>query len=168
MPITNADISFKLSGGAANADPLAALGGAKSSVAIVTNTLNNLFATASAAELSAGSVKYACVYIHNLNGSVACTAGVVYLSLNTPSADTTVEIGLGTSAVNGTEQTIANTNTAPSGVSFSAPSTAGTGISVPDIPAGQHKAVWVKLTINAGASAFENDGCTLAYQCASV
>ena len=168
MPITTSDISFKLSGGSENANPLAALGGTKSATAVINNTLNNLFATASVAELASGSVKYACIYIDNTHGSISCTAGVVYLLINTPSIDSAVAIGLGTSAVNGVEQTIADVNTAPSGVSFSSPSAVGSGISVPDIPAGQHQALWIALTINAGAAAFENDGCTLAYQCASL
>ena len=47
---------------------------------------------------------------------------VIWIASNTPSADTTIEIALGSSAINGTEQTIANENTAPTGVTFSAPS----------------------------------------------
>ena len=47
---------------------------------------------------------------------------VIWIASNTPSADTTIEIALGSSAVNGTEQTIANESTAPTGVTFSAPS----------------------------------------------
>jgi hypothetical protein len=44
---------------------------------------------------------------------------VVWISSNTPASDTQIAIGVGTAAVNGTEQTVANESTAPSGVTFS-------------------------------------------------
>ena len=50
----------------------------------------------------------------------------ILIVTNTPSTDTSIEIALGSSAVNGTEQTIANENTAPTGVTFSSPSSLGT------------------------------------------
>ena len=34
-----------------------------------------------------------------------------------------------------------------------------------DIPAGQHKAVWIKRIVNAGAAAYNSDGCTLTTKC---
>ena len=63
----------------------------------------------------------------------------------------------------GNEQTVADEQTAPSGVSFSAPSNFAGGLSIGDIPAGSHKAVWARRTVTAGAAAV-NDTATLRVQ----
>ncbi len=76
-------------------------------------------------------------------------------------ATPTADIGLGSSAVNGTEQTIANEGTAPTSVTFSAPATKGAGLSIGNIPAGQHKAIWVRRTITAGAAANNLDNVVI-------
>jgi hypothetical protein len=62
--------------------------------------------------------------------------------------------------VNGTEQTVADEQTAPSGVTFSQPANKGAGIALGSIPAGQHRAVWV-LRIVAAAAPANNDAYTL-------
>ena len=89
----------------------------------------------------------------------------LWISSNTPSAYSTVEIALGSSAVNATEQTVADENTAPTGVTFSAPSTEGASLVIGDIPAGQHKAFWIKRIITAGATAYNSDSATLTVKC---
>lgn len=164
MPIISTDIQYRLSGGAGNSDPNAALGGAKSSTSVGTG-LHNLFDIVSSAESSSGDTEYRCVYVHNNHGSLTMQNSVIWIASNTPSADTSIEIALGSSAVNGTEQTIANENTAPTGVTFSAPSSFGTALSIGDIPAGQHKAVWIKRIVNASAAAYNDDSATIRVQC---
>lgn len=163
MPIVSGDLSVRLSGGAANADPNAALGGAKSSTAVGTG-IHNLFDQVSSAETTAGDTEYRCIYIHNGHGTLTWTSPVVWISSNTPSTDTSVEIAVGSAAVNGTEQTVADESTAPSGVTFSAPSSFGAGLSLGDIPAGQHKAVWIKRIVNASAGAYSDDQATINFQ----
>lgn len=148
MPIISTDIKYRLSGGASNTDPAAALGGAKSS----TDAGSTIFDDVSSAEASAGDTEYRCVYVHNNHGTLTLQGAKVWIQTQTPSADTDVAIGLGSSAVNGTEQTVANEGTAPTSVTFSAPSSFAGGISIGDIPAGQHKAVWIRRTVNAGAA----------------
>ena len=125
MPITSTDLKFHLSGGAANSDPNAALGGAISTTQIVDATVANLFDNVSSAESAAGDTEYRCFYVKNTHATLTLQAAKVYIQTNTPSADTSAEIGLGTSAVNGTEQTVANESTAPSAVTFS--TAAGSG-----------------------------------------
>ncbi len=164
MAIISTDIQYRLSGGAANSDPNASLGDAKSSNAVGAG-LHNLFDIVSSAEASAGDTEYRCVYVHNNHGSLTMQSSKIWIATNTPSTDTTVEIALGSSAVNGTEQTIANENTAPTGVTFSAPASEGAALSIGDIPAGQHKAVWIKRIVNTGAAAYNSDGCTLTTKC---
>lgn len=157
MPITSTDLKFHLSGGAANSDPNAALGGAISTTQIVDATVANLFDNVSSAESAAGDTEYRCFYVKNTHATLTLQAAKVYIQTNTPSADTSAEIGLGTSAVNGTEQTVANESTAPSGVTFSSAAGSGNALSIGNIPAGQHKAIWLKRIVNAAAAAYNSD-----------
>jgi len=161
MAIVAGDIDFRLSGGAANSDPDAALGGAKSSTELTDATLENLFSNAPAAESEAGSVKYRCFYVHNNHGSLALQNAEIWISANTPSGDTVAAIGLGTSAVNGTEQTVADEDTAPSGVTFSSADGQDNALSIGNIPADEHKAIWVRRTISAGAGAYNPDNMVI-------
>ena len=164
MPIISTDIVYRLSGGAGNSDPNASLGGVKSSTAVGAG-LHNLFDVVSSAEASTGDTEYRCVYVHNNHGTLTMQSAKIWISSNTPSTDTTVEIALGSSAVNATEQTVANESTSPTGVTFSAPANEGASLSIGDIPAGEHKAVWIKRIVNTGAAAYNNDTATLTVKC---
>ena len=157
MPITSTDLKFHLSGGAANSDPNAALGGVISTTQIVDATVANLFDNVGSAESAAGDTEYRCFYVKNTHATLTLQAAKVYIQTNTPSADTSAEIGLGTSAVNGTEQTVANESTAPSAVTFSSAAGSGNALSIGNIPAGQHKAIWLKRIVNAAAAAYNSD-----------
>lgn len=150
MAIQSTDIKFRLSGGASNAVPASSLGGVKSSVEAVGSTI---FDSVSGAESAAGSVEYRLLYVHNAHASLPLENAIAWLSANTPSATTTVDIGLGSSAINGTEQTVASETAAPSGVTFSAAATKGAGLALGTIPAGQSRAVWLRRTVNAATGA---------------
>ena len=159
MPIIASEIQYRLSGGAANSNPNASLGGVKSSTAWT----STLFDDVSSAEATAGSVEYRCFYVHNANATLTLIAPKVWIQTNTPSATTTVAIGLGSSVQGGTEQTVANEATAPSAVSFTEPADFASGIALGDIPAGGHRAVWIRRTVNAGTAAIA-DSFTLRVQ----
>ena len=156
MPILTSDILFKQSG-ASN------LGGAISGTDVST-ALHGLFDVVSGPESLAGDVEYRCIYVKNNHGTLTLYNAVAFIQTNTPSGYTSCDIGLGTSAINGTEQTIANESAAPSGVSFSAPSAYASGLLIGDLAPGATKAIWIRRTINAGAVAYNNDGMTLAVQ----
>lgn len=158
MAIVSSDIKYRLSGGSSNTDPAASLGGVKSST-----DASNYFDDVSSAEASSGDTEYRCIYVHNNHGTLTLQGAKIWIQTQTPSADTDVAIGLGSSAVNGTEQTVANESTAPTSVTFSQPSSFAGGLSIGDIPAGQHKAVWVRRTVNAAAAA-ASDSFTLRVQ----
>ena len=158
MAIVSTDIQYRLSGGSSNSNPAASLGGVKSSTAA-----SNYFDDVSSAEASAGDTEYRCVYVHNNHGTLSLIGAKVFIQTNTPSSDTDVAIGLGSSAINGTEQTVTDESTAPTGVSFSAPTTFAGGLAIGDLAAGAHKAVWVRRTVNAGAAAYA-DSFTLRVQ----
>ena len=164
MAIISTDIVYRLSGGSGNTDPNASLGGVKSSTAIGTG-LHNLFDLVGSAESSAGDSEYRCFYVHNAHATLTMQNSVIWIQSNTTSADTSIEIALGSSAVNGTEQTVANESTTPTGVTFSSPANQGAALSIGNIPPGEHKAIWVKRIVNAGAAAFNNDTATIRVLC---
>lgn len=159
MAILSTDIKYKLSGGALNTAPNASLGGAKSS----TDVPPGIFDDVSSAEASAGSVEYRCVYVHNNHLTLSLLLAKLWIQANTPSASTDVAVGLGSSGLNAIEQTVATEVTAPTGVIFSSPAAFASGLSLGDLPAGQHFAVWVRRTVTAGAAA-ASDTFTLRVQ----
>lgn len=156
MPIISTDIKYRLSGGSANTDPAASLGGVKSSTGMPSGLLD----TVTSGEAASGDTEYRAFYVHNAHATLTLEAAKLWIQANTPSADTTLEVGLGTSAVNATEQTIANEGVAPSGVTFVAAADEAGAISLGDIPAGQHRAVWLKRIVSAAAAA-SNDTANL-------
>ena len=162
MPIASADIKFRLSGGAGNTDVNLSLGGAKSSTEVTTNVVDNLFDSVSGTESAAGDIEYRCIYFHNNHGSLTAQNSKVYLTSNTTSANDTLDLAAGTAAINATEQTVADETTAPTGVSWVTNATSyATGVSLGNIPFGQHKAIWIRRTVDAGASAADANAATL-------
>lgn len=157
MAIIAGDIKLYLSGGASNADPNLSLGGIISSTEIVDATLHNLFDIVSSAEGTAGDTEYRCFYIKNTHATLTLQSAKEYIKTQTPDADTSAEIGLGTAAINGNEQSVVNENTAPVGVTFTALTGTGNALAIGDIPAGQHMAIWVKRIVTAGAAAVNAD-----------
>jgi hypothetical protein len=144
MAILSTDIVFRLSGGAANASLPASLGGTKSAT-VVPATATGHFDTVTGAESTAGDVEYRCIYLHN-NSAQTLIGAYVAVQSDTPEASTTIAVGVGTSAVNATEQTVGDENTAPAGVTF------GTSATLGDIPGSQGRAFWIRRTTTAGAS----------------
>ena len=157
MAIVNTDLVLRLSGGAGNTDPNAALGGVKSSTAVTDNSLNNFWDNVSGTESAAGDTEYRCGYFHNAHATLTAENVRIYISTDTTSATEEVDIGLGTAAINATEQTVADESTAPSGVTFSHPTTYAGGLASANIPAGQHRSVWFRRVVNAATAAKNNN-----------
>lgn len=130
-------------------------------------TVNDLFDDISGAENVASTVDYRCIFLYNSNGANALQNAVLYLSAEV-SGGASIAIGADTTAAsalaNASAQAllIASETTAPSGVTFTAPTTAGSGISLGSIPVGQVKAFWVRRTA-ANTVAVSGDGVTLAW-----
>lgn len=161
MAIASSDLVYRLSGGSSNTDPNAALGGAQSSTA----SGSSIFDSVSSAEASAGDVEYRCVYVRNSHASLTAVGVVIWIQTQTPQSSTSVDIALGTSAVNGTEQTIANENTAPTGTSFTAPSSYAGGLTIGDLAPSAAKAVWIRRTVNSSTVGPLVDSFKLRIQC---
>ena len=91
---------------------------------------------------------------------------VVYLSAET-AGGASIAIGVDTTAASPIGQAgaqalqIANETTAPAGVTFSSPTTAGTGLALGTIGVGQCKAFWIRRSA-ANTAALSSDGVTIA------
>lgn len=160
MAIIASDITYRLSGGAANTSAAASLGGAKSTAGgglITTATINNLFDNVTGDEAAAGDTEYRCIYVTNTHATITWEAVFLWIDTNTPATGTDCSIGLGSSAVSGTEQTVANESTAPTSVTFTQPTTKAGGLSIGDLAPAAHKAIWIKRVVTAGAAAFNTD-----------
>lgn len=152
MPIVSTDIkTYKTTNG---------LGGAITGTESVSAVSGNVFDTFSGAETAAGGVFYACIYVKNTHGSLTAQALEAFIESETAHSGVNVSIAKGSSAVNGTEQTIANENTAPAGVTFADTDTTSSGEAVADpslvigdIPFGEHQAIWVRVSIDAATAA---------------
>ncbi len=150
MPIVTADIKIYLSGGAANADPNAALGGLISSVELVDNTLHNLFDKVTGAEALVGDTEYRAIFIKNTHATLTFEGAKVFINSNTPSTDTSIQIALADEAIGvDTIETIANESTAPSGPVFSLADGMANALSIGDLDPGEMKAIWVKWIVGA-------------------
>lgn len=158
MAIVASDILFLLSGGTSNTDTDASLGGVISTTEIVDNTVNNLFALATATESDAGSTKYRGFFVKNSHATLTLTSPKIYISSNTPSATTAVTVGL--AAETGSPMdTIADEDTAPTAISFVTAVDFANGLSLGDLAPGEVKGVWVKWVIDA-ATVATNDEIT--------
>lgn len=144
-----------LTGGATNANPNASLGGITSSTQMGV-AINNLFDNVSSAEATAGDTEYRAIAVKNQNATLTAFNSVIYISSNTPSTFTNIEIGLDASGT----VTAVDENTAPAGVIFTSPSTEATGIFLGDMAPGAEKRIWVKRVVTAGALAV-TDSATL-------
>ena len=161
MPIVASDIKRRLSGGAANSDPNASIGGVKSTTEMAAASDNNLFDDVSGAESQAGDIEYRCLYYHNGHATLTAQNFAVYIQSNTPAAGSDVSIGLdpagiGDGSATGVATTPADEDSAPAGVSFSQPSS-GSPLSVGNLAPGQSIAVWIRRTISAAAAAHNAD-----------
>lgn len=149
MPIASTDHKIYLSGGTSNALNVNSLGGAKSSVALS----GNLFADITYAQAVAGRTVYRCVYVGNAHATITADDVRAWLSVNTPGTATNIDIGVGAAAVNGTETAIASETVAPDGVTFGPAATGDAAVMLGDMAPGQFRALWLRLTVNAGAAA---------------
>lgn len=162
-PISAANLKLYLSGGAANSDPNASLGGARSSTEIAAATLHNLFDVVSSDEAAAGDIEYRLYYLRN-EDAITWTDVVAWITQQTPSGDTDVAISVATEGINGEAQTIADESTAPVGQTFTAPASKGAGLLIGDLTQNDFIGIWVRWTVNAAAAAANADNVIIRHE----
>ncbi len=169
MPIISTDIEYRLSGGLANADPNASLGGIKSATELVDATLHNLFDVVTGDEGAAGDTEYRCIYVHNAHATITLQNPVVWISQLTPSADDEVDIaldgaGVGNGSTTGVAEVVADEQTAPVGEVFTRPVTKGAGLAIADLAPGDSQAIWIRRTVDPGAAAVNNNNAIITVE----
>lgn len=130
----------------------------------LTGALHELFDEVQPAEALAGDVEYRLIVIRNTHGSEAFIGLKAYLSSNTTSASTTLEIGVDPNTTLATIPKIATEATAPAGVTFSAPSSVAGALDLGDLPGGGSTTtigLWLKRTVTAGAAPLLSDAAVL-------
>jgi hypothetical protein len=149
----------------AQGNPNNALGKYISTTQWTGGTLNDLFDDITGDENANSIVDYRCIFLHNNHGSLTLLSPKLWIASEVSGGanialgvDTTAASVIGASSAQGL--TIADETTAPSGVSFSSPTTKSAGLSLGDIPAGQCKAFWFRRTATNSA-ALNNDGVTV-------
>lgn len=141
MPIAPTDIKLRRAG-------TSGLGGAMSSVDVAGDMFDAVLGT----EAVDGRTEYRCAYVFNSHTTDMMPDAWLFLTANTPSTSTVVEISRGAAALNGTEQTVASEITAPLGVSFVAAATKAGGVSLGNIPPLGYVPVWFRRIVAPGAA----------------
>lgn len=157
-----ATLEYRYTGGAANSDPDASLGGAMSSETLSATALNNLFDNVSPAEASAGDTEYRAIDVYN-SGDAEAQSVDIYMSSETSSTDSELGFYNDGATHDGTDQgdAIADESTEPAGASW-AHYTSASKLSLPNIPAGEATRLWIRRVISASAGNTNNDSGTIA------
>lgn len=175
MAITATDLRFKLSintgpgNSTAQADPNDSIGGFMSSTELSGTPANNLFDDITGAENAAAAVlDYRCMFVHNSHATLTLQAPAVWISAEVASgADVAIALdGTGVVAealATAQAERVANEATAPTGETFSAPTTFATGLLPGDMAALTCQGVWVRRT-TANTAAVAADGFDLSIQ----
>ena len=175
MAVDVEDIEYRLSVPSASAgdsdaqgDTNASLGGYMSTTELSSGQVGNLFDTLSGDDNQNEVEHYRCLFVTNTNATDDWVNVTVWIAEEV-AGGADAEIGLDPAGVvasdSSTDQaeTVVDDTTAPSGVSFSAPSTSGTAIEIPGggtIGAGECIAIWVKR-IATDSGPIAEDGITI-------
>lgn len=173
MSILASDLAIRLSvrsGTAGNqtvqANPNLSLGRYMSATAWVGGTLSDLFSPVSGVDNAANTPDYRCVFVYNTHSTLPWTGVVAWFSVVATGAplsvgvDPTVASAAAASSAQAVE--VAAATTAPTGVTFSAPTSQGAGVALGTIGPGQCRAVWFKR-VPAGGGAVADDTSTVQF-----
>ena len=167
MPVINTDMLLKYSVSAAAGDTTTSTAGASLGDQVATNGpatsgANTWFDDVPASEATAGDVEYRCLFVHN-NHATDTAVNVQVAVQSEVALGATLDIALDNIAMSAKgsasaqASTIANENTAPSGVGAF-----GKGpLVIGDMAAGTVKAVWLRRTVTAATAAITGDGGTI-------
>jgi hypothetical protein len=148
-----------LSGGTSNTDPNLSLGGNISNTEITANNIHNLFRRITETEAGSGVTLYRLVYFKNANATDTMRTPVAYLVRDTLSVDDLALYSPAQADKNTSESAIANEFTAPVGsrINFTAAATRSTGMLMVDLAPGEYIGIWLRITVNPGASIFPDN-----------
>jgi len=157
MPISAANLRWFYSGGASNSDPTLSIGGAMSSVPLSSTVLHNLFDRVTGDEAESGITRYRLLYFKNTDADAdgLMAPACLYFS-GLPINGDTIKAGLSAQGKGVVATAVATENTAPAGVTFTAPtSKASSTIILPSPPYLQNEyiGIWFQHVVPALQSA---------------
>lgn len=164
--LTMLTVTAAAGGTTAQANPNASLGDQASTTAWAGGTLHDLFDEVTGAENAASTQDHRCVAVRNTNAANAFQNVKAWISAET-AGGASISIGADPTAASaytsGSQQFVqaASETTAPAGVTYSAPTTQGAGISLGDIPVANVKGLWIRRSA-ANSAALSNDGGTIS------
>jgi hypothetical protein len=170
MAIVEADIEYRFSVTTGPGDSTAgsastSLGEFISTTEITDATLHNLFDAISGSENAAEDVEYRCIFAYNSHATLTWQNVTAWLESEVSgganaaiSVDTTAASAVDSASAQAKE--VANESTAPSGQTFSSPTTKAAGLSMGNIGPGEVKALWIQRTAT-DSSALSSDGVTI-------
>lgn len=152
-------------GSAPQFNPQLSLGGFVSTSPLLGGQVHSLFDRVTAEQNVAEQVDYRCFFVHNAHATLTWKGVKVWLSAEVAGGcDVAIALdGVGKTAVDSSDpqsEVLADEFTAPSGESFSAPTTEGEGLVVGDLAAGEVQAIWVRRTATDSLSK-RGDGATI-------
>jgi len=161
------EIEFRLSapgagaGNAAASTPAGSLGGYVATNRLVNDVDGNLFARITEAQAAVGRTVYRCLFVYNgsADGWVP-TAWIVAQGEGGARVELGLDASTGESIINHSAAQaiiIADELTAPAGVAFSAPYTAGAALAVGGIGSGNVRPLWFKMIVPADPEARDPD-----------
>ena len=172
MAIVQADLKWHYTGAAsheaAQTDPDASLGNYRASSEITTGVDNNVFDDVSGAEADTGDTEYRGIGFHNDHGTLALTACVSWIQVDTGNGEDVISFkgeAPSVSDITGAVQTIGNESTEPTGGTWSDATTKGTGQDCPltdnQVEADEWFCIWLRRVISASAGAQAAEAATI-------
>lgn len=156
MAVSSTDLLLFLTGGAANSDPNASLGGATSNTQAGV-TLHDLFDAVTPTEALAGDTEYRAIDVKNNHSTDTLFNAVLWISGSTTSTKTIIALAYDATGT----QSVANESTAPSGLTFTSPTSKATGIALGNLAAGATARIWLRRTVTAAAAVLAADAGAL-------
>lgn len=153
-----AQLEWRYTGGAANAEPDLSLGGVGSSEPLLEAAANNLFDDVPGTESMAGTTEYRALDLYNA-GDATATDVSLYMSAETSSSDSQLDHGVDATDPIDNTTSIASETVAPANVTFGH-YTSASKLDLPDIPAGSRCRVWFKRVVASGAAGADEDSGT--------
>lgn len=146
-------LEYRLTGGAANADPDASLGGDTSSESMSGTALNNLFDNVLPPEIESGDLtEYRAIELYN-NGD-ATAKHVEFYFVDTTNSESIVAVWLDTTGT----QTIADEETEPTGASgnWTTP-LVGSKLSLANLAVAAGHRLWIRRIVDQSADNLNDD-----------
>lgn len=160
MSVVAGDLKIYFSGGSGNTSGDASLGGAISTTEAA-QTLNGLFDEVTGDEHTAGETNYRAIFFKNTAAETAYNVKF-WIETQSTGADSSVEIAKET-AGGSPIQTVADEDTAPTGLSFVTADGQANALQLGDMAAGDVYGIWIKRIISAGSTPQAND--TVTFKC---